>query len=281
MSHTADDAPTGVTPGRVAFYATLLGLFVVGSIYSFAHEGGHEWKRAAEGAGLAGALVANQSVLGILVATGLSLALYSFLFEDNPLFKAAEHIYVGVGLGYQIVTVWFEYIKPEAYKQLLKYAVRPETPGEPVWALMPAIFLSALLLARFVGPIAWLSRIPVAFIVGFTSATQIPNFIQANILKQVEDSIVPLAQWDPTGAFALGFLVTQVIILTGVVSVLLYFFFSLEHKGVVGVGSRVGVWYLMIAFGASFGYTVMGRMALIVGQVRFFMDDWLRIGAGG
>lgn len=271
----------GATPGRIAFYATLLGLFVLGTAYAFNHEGGHSLVRGPDGSGLRGWLVANNEVLGILIATGITLALYSFLFEDNPLFKAAEHLYVGVGLGYQIVIAWFEYIKPEAYKQLLKYAVRPETPGEPAWALVPAIVLSAMLLARFIRPLSWMSRVPVAFIVGFTSATQIPNFIQANILKQVEDSIAPLYLSGVPGLTAAGYVLGQVIILAGVVSVLLYFFFSVEHKGAVGVGSRVGVWFLMIAFGASFGYTVMGRMALLVGQVRFLMQDWLRIGAGG
>jgi hypothetical protein len=58
--------------------------------------------------------------------------------------------------------------------------------------------------------------------------------------------------------------------------VLLYFFFSVEHRGAVGLGSRIGVWFLMIAFGASFGYTVMGRMALLVGRLRFLIFEWMK-----
>ena len=31
----------------------------------------------------------------------------------------------------------------------------------------------------------------------------------------------------------------------------------------------------MITFGASFGYTVMGRIALLAIRIEFLLDDWL------
>ena len=31
----------------------------------------------------------------------------------------------------------------------------------------------------------------------------------------------------------------------------------------------------MITFGAAFGYTVMGRIALLAGRFEFLFDDWL------
>ena len=53
------------------------------------------------------------------------------------------------------------------------------------------------------------------------------------------------------------------------------FFFSIEHKGIVGKTAKVGIWCLMITFGAAFGYTVMGRIALLAIRLEFLMDDWL------
>ncbi len=67
------------------------------------------------------------------------------------------------------------------------------------------------------------------------------------------------------------------IILVGVITVLVYFFFSVEHKGVVGGASKVGIWFLMIAFGASFGYTIMARMSLLIGRVTFLLQKWLGV----
>ena len=49
-------------------------------------------------------------------------------------------------------------------------------------------------------------------------------------------------------------------------SVLVYFFFSIEHTGNVRRVARVGIYFLMISFGAAFGYTVMARMSLLIGR---------------
>jgi len=58
----------------------------------------------------------------------------------------------------------------------------------------------------------------------------------------------------------------NLIILVGTVTGLLYFFFSKEHKGNFGKVTRVGIYFLMISFGASFGFAVMGRISLLIGR---------------
>ena len=58
----------------------------------------------------------------------------------------------------------------------------------------------------------------------------------------------------------------QALLLLGLIAGLVYFYFSIEQKGAVGKVSRVGVWVLMIGFGASFGYTVQGRISLAIGR---------------
>ena len=56
-----------------------------------------------------------------------------------------------------------------------------------------------------------------------------------------------------------------------------YFFFSARHRGIHGAAARVGIWFLMIAFGASFGYTVMARVSLLISRVQLLHRDWLRL----
>ena len=56
------------------------------------------------------------------------------------------------------------------------------------------------------------------------------------------------------------------MILVGTITGLLYFYFSKEHKGVLGKISKVGIYFLMISFGASFGFAVMGRISLLIGR---------------
>jgi hypothetical protein len=56
------------------------------------------------------------------------------------------------------------------------------------------------------------------------------------------------------------------ILFIGTLSGLVYFFFSKEQTGVVGKVSKIGIYFLMIKFGASFGFAVMGRISLLIGR---------------
>lgn len=62
-----------------------------------------------------------------------------------------------------------------------------------------------------------------------------------------------------------------------VFSALIYFFFSMEHKGVVGRTATFGIWVIMVGFGASFGYTVMARVSLLIGRIQYLLGDWLHL----
>jgi hypothetical protein len=71
--------------------------------------------------------------------------------------------------------------------------------------------------------------------------------------------------------------VWSVILLIGVMCTLAYFFFSREHKGALGVASRIGIIFVMVGFGAAFGYTVMARISLLIGRLQFLLGPWLGI----
>lgn len=59
---------------------------------------------------------------------------------------------------------------------------------------------------------------------------------------------------------------SNLLLLGGLLSALVYFYFSIAHTGLIGRASRLGVWVLMVGFGASFGLTVQGRLALAIGR---------------
>jgi hypothetical protein len=204
-------------------------------------------------------------LLGAWVATGLTLFIFTFLYEDNPLFKLAEHLYVGVSVGYTIVKTYDTVLIRLIYEPMIKQ-------GD--WSLLVPVTIGALMLTRYVPKVAWLSRIAFAFVVGVGSGLAIPRVISSYILKQIEDTARPLVSraadgavevtvslLDPTSTF------NTVVLLIGVVSVLFYFFFSVEHTGPGKVVARTGIVFLMVAFGAAFGYTVMARMSLLIGRL--------------
>ena len=123
------------------------------------------------------------------------------------------------------------------------------------------------MLTRMWRRLAWLSRISFAFVVGLGAGLTIPRYVSAFLLAQVEPTLAPIT-WSWEG-------VNHLLILVGVVTVLIYFVFSVEHRGAVGHASRLGVWFLMVSFGASFGYTIMARLSLLIGRMTFLLHDWL------
>jgi hypothetical protein len=205
------------------------------------------------------------TILGAWMATGLTLFIFSFLYQDNPLFKLAEHLYVGVSVGYTIV---------KAYDTVIVHLIVKPIVEDGQIALLIPVAIGLLMLTRYVPRAAWMSRYAFAFIVGLGSGLAIPRTISSFILKQVEDTIRPLLSHAGGDGltFSLNLLnpassLNAVIILIGVSTVLFYFFFSIEHSGPGKIVARTGIVFLMIAFGAAFGYTVMARMSLLIGRL--------------
>jgi hypothetical protein len=131
-----------------------------------------------------------------------------------------------------------------------------------------------MLLWRLMPQGEWIARWPLAFIVGTTAGLQLIAYLHGDFLAQIRSSILPLVVMN-LGAFDFWASVKNLIVVVGVLSCLTYFFFSFEHTGFVGKTAKVGIWFLMITFGASFGYTVMGRIALLAIRIEFLLDDWL------
>jgi hypothetical protein len=202
--------------------------------------------------------MSTETLLGAWVATGFSLCIYSFLYKDNPFFKLSEHVFVGVSMGYLLTITHYEVMMNKLYSPMIHQG--------KWWLVIPA-FLGLLMLSRFIPPLSWLSRISFAFILGISSGVSIPRQISSFILQQVQGTLKPLIAVNGGGLveFSLAGL-NQLLILVGVVSVLFYFFFSVEHSGVARRVARVGIYFLMVSFGAAFGYTVMARMSLLIGR---------------
>ena len=208
--------------------------------------------------------------MGIIVAAGCTLALYSFLYKDNPLFKCAEHVYVGVAAAYIFGITWYNSLYGEIIVSYFDIgAASANGGGHDPWVLLFPTLLGFLMLTRFSPKISWMSRISFAFVVGVGAGLTIPRYMSSFLLGQVEPSLAPLSlTWAGLNLF---------LVLVGVITVLIYFFFSVEHKGIIGHASRLGVWFLMISFGASFGYTIMARLSLLIGRISFLLDDWLHV----
>ncbi len=217
---------------------------------------------------------------GIWVAAMFTLFIMSFLFKDNPFYKFAESVVVGVSAAYWMVVGFWDVIIPNLFGKLspsfISNWAMPGLSGEAdFWYLVPLV-LGIMLLWRLAPSGTWISRWPLAFIIGTTAGIRLMGFIHADFLSQIRNSIIPLAVFE-NGSFLFWDSFLNLVLIIGVLTAIVYFFFSIEHKGVVGKTARVGIWFLMVTFGAAFGYTVMGRIALLAIRLEFLFDDWLWI----
>ena len=196
-------------------------------------------------------------LFGVWCIVLLTLSIFSYLYGDNPFYKAAEHIFVGVSAGYIFTITFWDTIWPNLFGRLIPSYVQAGFEFD-ISYLFP-LFLGIFMLFRLSKKYDWLSRISIAYIVGMMAGLKFYVFLNSNLLTQIKSSKVNLS-----GSYFS--IVNEVIILIGVISGLVYFFFSKEHTGIVGKVSRVGVYFLMIKFGASFGFAVMGRISLLIGR---------------
>ena len=196
-------------------------------------------------------------MIGVWCVVLLTLSIFSYLYGDNPFYKAAEHAFVGVSAGYIFTITFWDTIRPNLFGRLFPEAIGAgfEFDGTYIFPLILGVFMLFRLSKKY----DWLSRISIAYIVGIMAGLKFYVFLNSNLLTQIKSSTVNLS-----GTYFT--IINEVIILIGVISGLVYFFFSKEHTGVIGKISRIGVYFLMIKFGASFGFAVMGRISLLIGR---------------
>ena len=248
--------------------------------------GQESWSRAVgvdpKRQGEEGVRVSWSRTVGTWLAALFTLCILSFLYGDNPLYKLAEAVFVGVSAGYWMVVGFWTGIVQNLFSKLAPDLIRssllpglPESQEQELIYLFP-LLLSVLMLMRLSPVGGWISRWALAFFIGATAGIRLLGYLQSDFIRQIQSTILPLLVVGTQG-FDLAASLQNLTIVVGVLSCLTYFFFSIEHKGVVGGVSRLGIWFLMITFGAGFGYTVMGRIALMAQRLEFLADDWLWI----
>ena len=236
-------------------------------------------------------------IMGAWLVVLLTLCIFSFLYKDNPFYKAAEHLYVGVSAGYVAVISFWQQVQPNLFGRLWPSRVEVDDGSilKSIWYTIYEIFnfistgfgvldrsifpeggikgydeiriiylipfiLGIFMLLRLVPKLGWLARWAIAYIVGMAAGLRFYGFLNSDILIQIKASAIDFtSDW--------GTIVNALILFIGTLTGLIYFFYSTEHKGVVGRLSRIGIYFLMIKFGASFGFAVMGRISLLIGRI--------------
>jgi hypothetical protein len=210
-------------------------------------------------------MVQFMTVFGIWLGAYFTFSIFSFLYRDNPFYKLAEQVFVGLSAGYWFVYTIFNILIPNLFEKLSS-----DFSGNLI-LLIPAI-LGVMMLMRIIPKLEWVSRYPIAVVIGTSAGISMLRYMKSDILSQLTATMI-----NPFSMATIDKKIGSVILIIGTVCVISYFYFSRKQEGVLGVTSKAGVWFLMISFGASFGYTVMARISLLIGRLQFLLSDWLHI----
>ncbi len=203
--------------------------------------------------------------LGIWIGVLMTFAIFSFLYKDNPLYKIAEQIFVGLSAGY-----WFVYT---IYNIVLPNLIIPlKTDFRANYILIVPGLLGIFMLMRIIPKTEWFSRFPMALMIGSSAGLGMLTYTKSDIIKQLTATMM-----NPLTGENWIIILGQSLLILGTITGVIYFFFSARHKGTLGVLSKIGIYFLMISFGGAFGYTAMARISLLIGRLQFLLGDWLQL----
>lgn len=118
-------------------------------------------------------------LIGIIIGTVLTLFIFSYLLGDNPLYKIAVHILVGVSAAYAGLVVVRQVLTP------IYFEIQANTNDVNGLVWYVPLFFSFLLLLQRLPSIAWLSKITVAFMIGIGAAVSLVGAIAGTLWPQI------------------------------------------------------------------------------------------------
>jgi len=232
----------------------------------------------------------------ILLGGVATLAIFSFLIKENPLYRFFEHLFIGIATGLSPVLILRDFFWPSILEPMLglnKDRFPDGTLSEPYNALtlLYIVPMAIGLLYYFIYSrrYSWLAKIVIGISLGTSGALAVKGFF-AEMIPQLVSSFKPLIVFSQDGTFELWSSFNNTLFICILILVTNYFFFTFGSNnqnnpessssvsrsfGSLSVKAAVlGRPLLMVCFGAFFGSTVMARQALLVERVQFLIDDW-------
>jgi len=190
-----------------------------------------------------------------------TFAVYSVLYGENKFYRFFEHVFIGLAAGLGVYVTWSQVLHPKWWKPMV---------GHGVWVWAFAAVAGSMFYFVYSRKHMWISRIIFGLFMGLAAGGIFREFYEI-YFPQLGASMKPIAGGKMSGLATVNVLVFYVVFLCSMA----YFFFSFDHKSqTIQKVSKLGRWFLMIAFGAIFGATVMGRLTLFIGRFNFILNGW-------
>ena len=227
------------------------------------------------------------TLIGPIVAALLTIMVLSYLIGDNPFFRLASHLFVGVAAGYAGALAARSVLWPGLLQPILQAGFGGLlNPTAAVTLLAPAL-LAFLLVLKLVPGTSRLGTFSTAFLVGIGAAVVVGGAITGTLIPQ---SVAAMATFDPgvvspqTGETGVERVINVVILLVGTLSTLAYFRFTLRRGpgserlalgpiGMLGKAlSALGRSFIALAFGVMYAGALSATLLILTQRIQFLWD---------
>lgn len=214
--------------------------------------------------------------IGTLAGMILTLLVFSYLLGDNALYRLAEHLFVGVAVGYAVVIAFHNVVAPKVLAPLI-VAVDGAN-WEQTTLLLIALGFGLLLWLKPIKSLSWLGNLSVGLMLGVGAALAIGGALLGTLWPQI-DATANLST--TANLYEPGWgLFSALVVLVGTLTTLFYFHRGAGDKGRLAGLSRLfvrfwgglGRWFVLTAFAAILAATFVTRLSLLVGRIQYLLD---------
>lgn len=199
----------------------------------------------------------------------LTLLVLSRIFGDNPLFRVAQYLFVGVSLGYAFVVVYFQVLRP-AFFSLLANPADPVVLGLRITPFILGLLLLPRLTNRQTS--SWLANLPLGLLFGVGAALALGGALVGTLFPQLLASAQPLG-------IETAQIIGSVLLTFGVVCTLMYFYFTVPRETGLGRfvagGGVLGRWLIIVAFGFFFAGALLTYLSALNERLQFVVT-WMQ-----
>lgn len=223
-------------------------------------------------------MVFTPDLLAAVLSFLFTLLIFSYVVGDNPLFRIAVYIFVGVSAGYVAAVAWWQVIVPRLVYPLLFGSI-----PERAFAAVPLLG-SVFILMKISPRLAGIARITMAFLVGAGAAVILAGALIGTLIPQVEATI---NFFDVNAALARNINLVEMfgngaIILAGAATTLVYFHFGARKREdgsahrfwLIEIIAWIGRIFIGVTLGAIFAGVYAAALTALIERlsslVRFF-----------
>jgi hypothetical protein len=190
----------------------------------------------------------------------LTLLVFSYLIGDNPLFRLAIYLFIGVASGYAAAVVWHSVLLPRLFQPILS-----ADPNQILPVIVP-LGLSVSLLAKLSPRISWLGSFAMAMLVGVGAATALSGALIGTLIPQSR------AAMDAFSSPTMARIIQAIFMLAGTALTLAYFQFSatraadgtVRRNAILGLLAGGGHVFIAITLGVLFAGVYMAALTAMI-----------------